>query len=327
MTCRKPFLLSPAGKDYLWGGDRLNTVFEKNSPLSPLAESWECSVHPDGVSTVVSGEHSGKTLSEVLKEHPAYLGRRYEGAGIFPVLIKFIDAKHSLSVQVHPDDAYAREYENGQNGKTELWYVISAEKNASLVYGFRQTVDKETVRRSLADGTVEKYLRKVPVHAGDIFFIPPGTVHAIGGGILLAEIQESSNLTYRLYDYDRIGKDGKKRELHIEKALDVAVFTSSEKPKQPLRVLKYRKGSASEFLSRCRYFEVHRLLVNTSEDTPLQYASDELSYRVLLCIDGSGKLSYEGEELMIRSGRCIFVPASSAQISVSGSLQFLEIRG
>lgn len=327
MIYRKPFLLSPTGKDYLWGGDRLNTVFWKNIPLSPLAETWECSVHPDGHSTVASGEHSGKTLDAVLKEYPEYLGKRYESSGILPVLIKFIDAKQSLSVQVHPDDDYAKKNENGQNGKTEMWYVISAEKDSSLVYGFNQTVEKETVKDSITDGTIEKYLRKVPVRAGDIFFIPPGTVHAIGGGILLAEIQESSNLTYRMYDYDRIGKDGKKRELHIEKALDVAILASSEKPKQPLRVLKYKKGAASEFLSRCRYFEVHRLLVNTSEDAPLQYAADELSYRVLLCINGSGKLAFDGEELTIKAGQCVFVPAPSVQISVSGSLQFLEIRG
>ena len=223
----KPFLLTPAGKDYLWGGNRLKTEFNKEIDLVPLAETWECSTHPDGPSVIVTGRHAGKTLAELLKEHPEYLGKHPGTEGELPVLIKFIDAKKNLSVQVHPDDDYARKYENGQLGKTEMWYVMDAAPDAQLVYGFNHDITKEQLRQSLKDGTVEKYLQKVKIQKDDVFFIEAGTVHAIGAGALIAEIQESSNLTYRLYDYNRVGKDGKLRELHIDKALAVANLKSS----------------------------------------------------------------------------------------------------
>ena len=198
-----PFLLRPVGKDYLWGGERLKTAYHKQIDLTPLAETWECSTHPDGCSVVDSGAAAGKPLRTVLQEHPEYLGTYANPEGELPILIKLIDAKKDLSVQVHPDDAYAKQYENGQNGKTEMWYVLEAEPDASLVYGFRHTMTPERLRQSLAEGTLEADLQSVPVSKNDAFLIPAGTVHAIGAGILLAEIQQSSNLTYRLYDYNR----------------------------------------------------------------------------------------------------------------------------
>lgn len=152
---------------------------------------------------------------------------------------------------------------------------------------------KAEMRRAIADGTVMKYLQKVPIHKDDLFFIQAGTVHAIGAGALVAEIQENSNLTYRLYDYDRVGKDGKKRELHIDKALDVANLKSSAEPKQPLRVLKYRQGVASELLTRCKYFEVYRMIVNTERRQKVHYRADEIAFRVLLCVNGCGTISYD----------------------------------
>ena len=234
----EPLLLRPSGKDYLWGGSRLNDEFEKNIDLSPLAETWECSTHPDGPSYVVDGAFAGQELAEVLKLHPEYLGERHKGENSLPILIKFIDAKKDLSVQVHPTDTYAREHENGQLGKTEMWYVLDASRDAKLVYGLKQDCSKEEIRGAIHNGTEMKYLQKVPIHKDDLFFIQAGTIHAIGAGALVAEIQENSNLTYRLYDYDRVGKDGKKRELHIDKALDVANLHSSAEQKQPLRVLK-----------------------------------------------------------------------------------------
>ena len=226
----KPLLLRPSGKDYLWGGSRLNDEFEKNIDMDPLAETWECSTHPDGPSYVVSGEFGGQELAEVLRAHPEYLGERHKGENTLPILIKFIDAKKDLSVQVHPTDEYAQEKENGQLGKTEMWYVLDAGRDAKLVYGLKQNCTKAEMRRAIADGTVMKYLQKVPIHKDDLFFIQAGTVHAIGAGALVAEIQENSNLTYRLYDYDRVGKDGKKRELHVDKALQVANLKSSAEP-------------------------------------------------------------------------------------------------
>lgn len=199
--------------------------------MTPLAETWECSTHPDGPSTVASGEFQGKTLAQVLAEHPEYLGKRYPN-GEFPLLIKFIDAKRDLSVQVHPDDEYAKTHENGQNGKSEMWYVLDAKKNASLVYGLRHDCTEAQIRQAISDGTLQKHLLRVPIHPDNLFFIEAGTIHAIGAGALVAEIQENSNLTYRLYDYDRVHKNGKKRELYIDKAMAVANLKGSTEPRQ-----------------------------------------------------------------------------------------------
>ena len=323
----KPLLLRPTGKDYLWGGKRLNDEFEKNIPMSPLAETWECSTHPDGPSWVVGGEFDGRTLAEVLKQHPEYLGTHPNTEGELPILIKFIDAKSDLSIQVHPDDAYAKDYENGQQGKTEMWYVLDAAKEAKLIYGFRQNTGEAAIRRAIANGSLMKYLQQIPVRKDDLFFIEPGTVHAIGAGALIAEIQENSNLTYRLYDYDRVDKNGQKRQLHIDKAMAVTNFKSSAEPKQPLRVLKYRQGMASELLCRCRYFEVYRMIVNTERRQLVTYRADSVSFRVLLCVRGCGTIRFEDECLDFYKGDCIFVPANSVELRIQGQAQFLDVRG
>ena len=323
----EPLLLRPAGKDYLWGGNRLNDDFEKNIRLSPLAETWECSTHPDGQSYVSGGHFDGQSLAKVLKARPDYLGMRHRGETGLPILIKFIDAKKDLSVQVHPGDDYARLHENGQLGKTEMWYVLDAKPDTKLVYGLRQDCTKETLRRAIADGTVMKYLQRVPIHKDDLFFILPGTIHAIGAGALVAEIQESSNLTYRLYDYDRVDKNGQKRPLHMEKALDVADLRGSAEPRQPLRVLKYRQGVASELLCRCKYFEVCRMLVNTERRQRVEYRADELAFRVLLCVGGCGTIAYDGGTIPFYKGDCIFVPADSVTLTIHGQAQFLDVKG
>lgn len=324
---RRPLLLRPSGKDYLWGGSRLNDEFEKNIDMTPLAETWECSTHPDGPSYVVGGEFDGQELAEVLKAHPEYLGARHAGKNALPILIKFIDAKKDLSVQVHPTDAYAKEHENGQWGKTEMWYVLDASKDAKLVYGLRWDRTEEQMRKAIAEGTLMKDLQWVPVKKDDLFFIEAGTIHAIGAGALIAEIQENSNLTYRLYDYDRIGKDGKKRELHVDKALQVANLKSSAEPCQPLRVLKYRQGMASELLTRCKYFEVYRMIVNTERRQKVHYQADEIGFRVLLCVNGCGTISYENGSITFYKGDCIFVPADSETLAIHGQAQFLDVRG
>lgn len=326
-TGNRPLLLRPSGKDYLWGSNRLNDEFEKNIPLSPLAETWECSTHPDGPSYVVGGEFDELELAQVLRQHPEYLGERHRGETTLPILIKFIDAKQDLSIQVHPTDEYARERENGQLGKTEMWYVLDAARNASLVYGLNQDCTREELGQALTQGKLLRYLRRVPIHKDDLFFIQAGTIHAIGAGALVAEIQESSNLTYRLYDYDRVDKNGKKRPLHIDKALEVANLHSSAEPRQPLRVLKYRQGVASELLTRCKYFEVYRMLVNTERRQRVQYRADEVSFRVLLCTHGCGTITFDGGEIIFYKGDCIFVPASSKLLTIHGQAQFLDVRG
>ena len=326
-TGNKPLLLRPSGKDYLWGGRRLNDEFEKQIRMTPLAETWECSTHPDGPSYVVEGEFKDEELAEVLRKYPEYLGKRHKGNLSLPLLIKFIDAKSDLSVQVHPTDEYARENENGQLGKTEMWYVLDAAKDAHLVYGLRQSCTQEEMRRAIENGTVIKYLQKVSIHKDDVFFIPAGTVHAIGAGALVAEIQENSNLTYRLYDYDRVDKNGNKRELNIDKALEVANLTTREEPRQPLRVRIYRCGVASELLGRCKYFEVYRMIVNTERRQRVYYSTDEMTFRVLLCINGCGTMIYDSGEIVFYKGDCIFVPANSVKLMIHGQAQFLDVRG
>ena len=327
MIKNKPFLLRPSGKDYLWGGRRLNDEFEKQIDLSPLAETWECSTHSDGPSYVIGGSFDGATLETVITDHPDYLGIRHKGAKTLPILIKFIDAKENLSVQVHPTDTFAKEQESGQLGKTEMWYVLDAQKDAKLVYGLRRDSSSEELQKAIANGTIMKLLQKVQKKKGDLFFIEAGTIHAICAGTLVAEIQENSNLTYRLYDYDRTGIDGKKRELHIEKALQVANLKSSTEPKQPLRVLRYRKGMASELLCRCKYFEVYRMIINTERRQIVHYRADEISFRVLLCVNGCGIIRFENEEIIFYKGDCIFVPADSVTLSIHGQAQFLDVRG
>lgn len=324
----KPFFLKPAAKDYLWGGNRLNDDFSKDIDMHPLAETWECSTHPDGPSVVASGEHTDKTLIEVLREHPKYLGSHPKTKGELPILIKLIDAKQDLSVQVHPSDEYAKKYEHGQLGKTEMWYILDAAKGSKLVYGFNMNQDKEIVKKAIKNGTVEKYLQKVPVKKNDLFYIKAGTVHAIGAGALIAEIQESSNLTYRLYDYERIDKNGKKRELHIDKGLAVAELKAATEPKQPLRVLKYRRGCASELLCRCKYFEVYRMLINTERCRQMvDYHADNTSFRVLLCVDGCGSVRIGDEVKEFFKGDCVFMPANSEVMRIHGQAQFLDVRG
>ncbi len=326
-----PFLLSPAGKDYLWGGQRLKDDFGKKIDMDPLAETWECSTHPDGQSTVNGGEFDGMLLGDVLKLHPEFLGTRSEELGELPILIKFIDAKADLSVQVHPSDEYASEHEGGQRGKTEMWYVLDATSGARLVYGLRHDCTKEQLLGYIKAGRLEKHLQYVPIKKNDVFYVESGTIHAIGAGALVAEIQESSNLTYRLYDYDRVGKDGRKRELHIDKALEVANLQGLPEPRQKLRVLKYSPGAASELLSRCRYFEVYRMLVNTERRQEVYFRADELTFRVLLCLDGCGNISFDKEEgkrgyIDIYKGDCLFVPANSTELKISGKMELLDIR-
>ena len=314
-----PMKLSPAPKDYLWGGSRLKEEYGKLFDVEPLAETWECSTHPDGPSRILGGPEDGRTLAEVLREHPEMLGRRSleltEGVPELPILVKLIDAAKDLSVQVHPDDTYARLYENSR-GKTEMWYVLEAAEGARLVHGFNRDVTKEEVRKAALDGSIEKLMNYVPIHRGDVLLIEAGTVHAIGAGTLVAEIQESSNITYRLYDYNRVGKDGKKRALHLEKALEVARLRredSSEAPEGP---------EQDGILKSCKYFTV-RLREKAAET---ELPEDPDSFHVLMCIDGSGILKAGEQEFPLAKGETIFLPAGCSGVSISGDMQMLDIR-
>lgn len=316
---RKPFLLSPVGKDYLWGGSRLNDDFGMQLPMNPLAEAWVCSTHPDGRS-VATG--TGETLSAMLEENPNWLGTHplsiTGGKVELPVLIKLIDAHRNLSVQVHPDDEYAWKNE-GQPGKTEMWYVLDAKPGSTLVYGFNRDVTEQQVREGIESGRIETLLNHVPVHRNDVFYIPAGTVHAIGEGALIAEIQQNSNVTYRLYDYNR------GRETHVDKSLAVANRKNSAVPRQPMRVLKYKNGAASELLGRCRYFQVERLLLNTEGRKTPEFRAEQNSFHALLCVDGCGVLFGDGIDLPFFKGDCLFVPADSIPLRLHGYAQLLDV--
>ena len=318
-----PFLIKPAAKDYLWGGTRLNDDFNFGVDIDPFAEAWVCSTHPDGCSVL----DNGVRLDVLLAERPEYLGTHAATVadGRFPILIKLIDANKDLSVQVHPDDDYSFKHE-GQPGKTEMWYILDARKNSNIVYGFNREVTIDEVRQEIEDASVINLLNRVPARKNDVFYIESGIVHAIGAGCLVAEIQENSNVTYRLYDYDRTDKHGNKRELHIDKALEVASLKSSLAPRQPMRVLKYRAGCASELLCRCKYFQVERLRINTEVHRELTtYQTGSNSFHALLCVDGCGSITGEGLMLNFFKGDCIFVPADSIEIKLHGKAQILDV--
>lgn len=315
--------LQPAGMDYLWGGTRLRDEYGKNIEMTPLAETWECSVHPDGLSIVANGEYRGKTLAEVLERHPKWMGRKVQN-GEFPILAKFIDAKKDLSVQVHPDDDYAREHEN-QNGKTEMWFVIDADEGAQLIYGFKHRVTEKILKKVVETGTLDKHLQKVEVHKGDVFYVPAGTVHGIGAGILVAEIQESSNVTYRVYDYDRVDKNGKKRELQFDKAVQVMNMDVAPDIKQNPKIVKHYPGCSRELLCRCKYFEVERIQVSKA----FSFSVLDESFQVIMCLNGEGQVETLEENLKpVRfvKGRTMFLPAGLGRCLVVGDATVLKIR-
>ena len=328
----EPFLLRPAYKDYLWGGHRLKDDFGKNTELEPLAESWECSTHPAGESTVFGGKHDGEPLSKVMKENPGYMGWHPMSHGLpsgqLPVLVKLVDAAERLSVQVHPSDAYASKHEGGQFGKTEMWYVLDAKKDTELAYGFLYDMDREKLERAVMDGTVLNHLQYVGIKKNDVFFIGAGTVHALGAGALVAEVQENSNLTYRLYDYERMDRNGRRRPLHIQKALEVADLRAALRPRQPMRVLKYEPGFAEEFLCRCRYFQTERILLNTERIRGMVgLRTGDSAFNVLLCVDGCGVLYWDGGMIPFFKGDSVFIPASSVPCRLHGKAQLLRVSG
>lgn len=308
----RPFYLKAPVKDYIWGGTKLRELFGKEGG-DRLAESWELSCHPDGECYIEGGEFDGMKLSDFVNEHPEAVGAGFKSGDSFPVLVKLIDAKNDLSVQVHPNDEYAHKYEN-DNGKTEMWYVIDAAPGSELVYGFSEELSKDEFRKAIEDNTLMEKLRRVPVKQGDVFFIEPGTLHAIGKGILIAEIQQSSNVTYRVYDYGRLGADGKPRPLHIEKALEVT-NTKPLDPERPVYGLEL-DGVVTQLLADCQYFNVnrHRLIKE------LELYADKNSFAHVLMIGGSGgELVADNYRLELTMGSSVFVPAGTGAFAIKGN--------
>ena len=308
--------LKPVFKDYIWGGTRLRDDFGYECDLDPVAEGWLLSCHKDGMSTVDGGEYSGKALEDIIEKFGKIttVGTRAEAFPYFPVLIKLIDAKDNLSIQVHPDNDYAARVEH-EFGKTEIWYVLDAADDAKLIYGFKEKISSEQFRIAIEDNTLMDVLNVVNVKKGDLFFIEAGTVHAIGKGALIAEIQQNSNSTYRVYDYGRVGKDGKPRELHIDKAVDVSKTEPAKYDIKPFGEEKETNGGTAQLLTECELFTVNRYVTNSK----MIFEADEKSFNHVLVLDGRGEI--DGKPF--KKGDSFFVPANFGKYEISGNAEIL----
>lgn len=315
----KPIKLAAPCKDYIWGGTKLRTDYGQKSDAERVAESWMLSCHKDGSSVVATGEYAGLTLPEYLERAGKQaLGTDCEKFEQFPVLVKLIDAKERLSVQVHPDNDYAQKYEH-EYGKTEMWYVVENEPGATLYYGFQKPITKEEFAQRIENHTLLEVLNEVEVHKGDVFLIEAGTLHAIGAGTLIAEIQQNSNSTYRVYDYGRVGADGKPRELHVSKALDVTKLERPVRSARPQGEPEKSDGCTRTLLASCPYFTVHRMELNGS----VNLNAGAESFHSLLVLSGSGALSQGGESMELKKGDSVFVPAGTGEYRVAGECDFL----
>ena len=369
--------IHPACKQYLWGGEKLIREYGISSPKTPLAEAWVLSAHPDGDSRISfsEGEESsegkvcsegkessegesfseeessskGESFAEYLKCHPEAVGSFGKAFPFFPTLIKLIDAKKALSIQVHPDDSYALSRE-GQYGKTEMWIVLEREEGAFLYFEFQKDYTEEEIRRAIEEENFPSLLCKVMVEPGDVFFIPAGTVHAIGAGILLAEVQQNSNLTYRVYDYGRKDAQGNTRELHVDKALEVM----NRKQLSAYRQEAFKKQGKKpvgenaylERIGSCEYFTVDRLFLE--ENAFYSGKLTEESFLSLLVLEGEGVLTVEAKhtkenhqdsspeykeetysskgqksKCFVKKGESYFLPAEEGQWSLKGTGKFL----
>ncbi len=312
-----PLLLKAPLKDYLWGGTRLIDEYGFETDKQNAAEAWVLSCHKDGNSIVRNGEFAGQTLSYVLDcWGKAAVGKKASAYKDFPVLIKLIDAKDRLSVQVHPDNEYALKNE-GEYGKTEMWYVVDCDEGAELIYGFNQNISQGEFLERISSNNLLPVLNYVPVKKGDVFFIEAGTLHAIGKGILIAEVQQNSNTTYRVSDYGRLGADGKPRELHIKQAVDV---TKTQKPTRPYgnvgEVTLYPFGTVRE-LAKCEYFTTE--LINIDGNVGIY---DDDGFISLIVLDGDITMSYPDGMMHLKKGSSVFIPAG-LKTRLSGKAQII----
>lgn len=290
--------LVPACKSIIWGGDKLKKYYGKKTDAEPLAETWELSLHKDGQSTLTDGTPLSTAASE------ADFGENCKGFPFFPVLVKLIDANAKLSVQVHPEDEYALAHENSL-GKTEMWYIADADEGAGIYLGFKEDISREELEMAIKTKTLTEYLQFIPVKAGECYFIPAGTIHAICDGCLICEIQQNSNITYRVYDYGRVGADGKERELHVEKALDVTSRKRFTPRSLNIPVADGTLKGINKFFTAT--------LVEVSGEKLL--GNDERSFRCFTCLNGSGRIG----DVEINKGDSVFVPADYGIVELNGS--------
>lgn len=313
--------LTPAIKDNIWGGTRLSKEFEMVSFADRQAEAWVLSCHSDGESIIENTEFKGRTLSDVLaNEGKNYLGTNCDKYEFFPLLIKLIDANDDLSIQVHPDDEYALKVE-GEYGKTEAWYIMDCDENAELIYGFKKDLTKDEFKKAIEENTLSEYVNRVKVKKGDVFFIQAGTLHAICKGILLAEVQQNSNTTYRVYDYGRL-QNGKPRQLHVEKALDVTCLKKSQADGKPMGEREDFGTYEKTLLVDCDLFTMSRLDVKESA----KVIADSTSFVSLVALEGNGVVMHEDTCITLYKGESLFVPASYGEIEILGSVTVLESR-
>lgn len=314
-----PMQMEPVFKDYLWGGGRLAAEYGKKTSMYPVAESWEVSCHPDGLSLVRNGAFAKEPLAGVIHQHSEYLGTAVSGTE-FPILIKLIDAKESSSLQVHPPDEYARKTE-GQAGKNEMWYVLDAKPDTTLRLGCAVPVSRQEFKRRTEDGTILEIVAAVPVRAGDCFLIPAGMVHAIGKGALIAEIQQNSNITYRVHDFGRLDAAGNPRKLHVEQAAEVAdtrlqAVNCSENASQSY------EGYRSTPLAAWRWFNTRLLEIRTHA----KLMSGNESFACLLVIAGKLLLKWNGTEFPVHKGESVFIPAGIGAYTLYGAGKALLTR-
>ncbi len=317
-----PLTFEPLLKRIRWGGRRLGTLLGK--PIdreTDYAESWEIADHAEGQSRVADGPFEGITLSELMQAHgPELLGRQ-AGLKQFPLLIKFLDANDWLSLQVHPDDRLAKRYSPSENGKTEAWVIIDAQPDSRICAGLKEGVTEVELRESLKTGMTEELLHFVSVAAGDCLFIPAGTVHAIGPGIVLAEVQQQSNLTFRLHDWGRVDSNGKPRTIHVAESLACTNFARG--PVSPVQPVIMRDSSHSfEELIRCDYFVIRRHQSGDSFRMP-----DDDRFRILMALEGEGSIETTAGIAAFSKGATVLVPACSRDIRIvpSRRLNLLEI--
>lgn len=307
-------------KERVWGGTSLRDRLNKKIPYDCTGESWEVACHDHGNSVIRNGSLKGKTLREALSSHGIELiGKAFGEGEKFPLLIKFIDAKDKLSVQVHPEDAYAMTHENGELGKSEAWYILDAKPGAKLIAGLKDDVTKEDFVAALNRGELEAVLNEVEVKAGDVINIPAGFVHAIEDGILLAEIQQNSDTTYRVYDWNRVGLDGKSRELHVEKSLDVIDFAGKH-PKDITKGLGIKMGENEIiYYVANAYFSLERLELR--EEMTLEHNE---KYVIYMCVAGEGSVKHQGEKYPFGLGDTFMIPASVDSYSLVGEATLIK---
>ncbi|MEQ8238166.1 MAG: mannose-6-phosphate isomerase [Cyclobacteriaceae bacterium] len=301
-----PLKFSTIFKDKIWGGHKIKDVLGKDfSPLPNCGETWELSGVAGNISKVANGELKGKSLKELIQTYKSDLvgEKAYTQFGLdFPLLIKFIDANQDLSIQVHPDDKLAKE-RHDSFGKTEMWYVIQADEGSSLISGFNQELDKEKYLEYFNAGKLDEILNREEVAAGDVFFLPAGRVHTIGKGLMIAEIQQTSDITYRIYDFDRVDAQGNKRELHVEEALDAIDFKKYDHYKSQYSTTLNERS----LVESCEFFTTNMIKTNEAFSVDLP---DLDCFKIYICTAGSGHLIYDGGSIDLKFGEVILVPAS-----------------